>query len=193
MLFKEKPNPATLTDEEVLVLSLKTPSAFAVIMQRYEAAFLRKAKSILGDREEVLDVVAESFTKIYFHATKFERQEGASFRSWAYRILINTALTHYQKLKRKRERELVGSNLAWELIPSREQTEEDASWRDIVVRTLAKMPQTLARTLHLFFLEDKSQSEVAAAEGISLAAVKTRIHRAKREFKKLYESAVFTV
>lgn len=189
MLLEEKLTPvAQLSDEEVLVLSLKTPSLFKIIMERYEAAFLRKAKSILGNREEVADVVTETFTKIYLNARRFQKQEGASFKSWAYRILINTSLSYYQRLKRRGERELLSEEFAWDLVPdTHTDLVAEAGWRDAVARTLTRMPVALARALSLFFLQDMSQEEVAVAEGISLAAVKTRIHRAKREFKKIYE------
>ena len=187
MLLEEKLSPP-LSDEEVLVLSIKTPSQFKIIMERYEAAFLRKAKSILGPREEVADVVTEAFTKIYLNASRFQKQDGASFKSWAYRILINTTLSTYTRLKRRGARELMSEEFAWEQVPDgRANLAEEMGWRDAVARVLGKMPQALARALRLFFLEDLSQEEVAATEGISLSAAKTRIHRAKRVFKKIYE------
>src|SRR3989344_3093502 len=90
------------TDEEVLAASVAHPSLFALLVRKYEEPFLRKALSIVRAQEEAEDVVQEAFTKIYLNAAKFKKQEGASFSSWGYRILINTALTHYQKQKRDR-------------------------------------------------------------------------------------------
>ena len=88
-------------DEEVLAASVTHPSLFAILVRKYEEPFMRKALSIVRVREEAEDVVQEAFARIYLNAAKFKKQEGASFSSWGYRILINTALTHYQKQKRK--------------------------------------------------------------------------------------------
>src|SRR5512146_75715 len=89
------------SDEELLALSVAHPSLFALLVRKYEEPFLRKARSIVRDEEDAVDVVQEAFTKIYLNAKKFKPQEGASFSSWGYRILINTALTQYQKRKRR--------------------------------------------------------------------------------------------
>ena len=89
-----------LTDQELLQLSLKRPAVFEVLVSRYEDAFLRKANSVLHNNEDSEDVVQETFTKIYLNAGRFQPQEGASFSSWAYKILINTCYTFHQKRKK---------------------------------------------------------------------------------------------
>jgi DNA-directed RNA polymerase specialized sigma24 family protein len=39
----------------------------------------------------------------------------------------------------------------------------------------------------MHFLEDKPQKDIAEFEGVSVGAIKTRIHRAKQEFRNLAE------
>ncbi|MCP6768921.1 hypothetical protein NL529_29160, partial [Klebsiella pneumoniae] len=63
-----------LSDEEVLAASVAHPSLFALLVRKYEAAFLRKAQSIIRDEEEAIDIVQEAFTKIYINAGKFKTQ-----------------------------------------------------------------------------------------------------------------------
>jgi len=185
MYLDEQPTQNNITDEEVLSLSLKDPQEFKLIVDRYESAFLRKARTILGQREEVQDVVVETFTKIYFNAGRFRVIPGASFRSWAYRILVNTAISYYNKLKTRR-----GDLLTAELDPNLFPDERVAAvrareeWRDYIASYFHRLPAAAAKILRQFFLEDRSQTEIALADGISVAAVKTRLHRAKKEFKK---------
>src|SRR5580704_14628809 len=107
------------SDEEILALSAAHPSLFALIVRKYEEAFLRKARSIVREEEAAEDVVQEAFTKIYLNAAKFQKQEGAQFSSWAYRILINTALTHYAKLKRAGRLSVELDEEIWALIPDK--------------------------------------------------------------------------
>src|SRR3989344_980243 len=120
------PPTAELTDEEILAQTIKDPRQFRSIIDRYESAFLRKARTILGRREEVKDLVVDERTKHLF---------------------------------------------------------EQSEWRDYIISYFHRVPATAAKILKLFFLEDQSQLEIAAALGISVAAVKTRLHRAKKEFR----------
>jgi RNA polymerase sigma factor (sigma-70 family) len=177
------------SDEEILSSSLTHPSLFALLVRKYEDPFLRKALSIIHEREEAEDIVQEAFTKIYLAAPKFKKQEGASFSSWGYRILINTALTHYAKRKRIGKSTVALDDEIWQLIPDRSLRQfEKKELNDLVASVLTRMPESFARALHAFFIEEKSQEEIAREEGLSVGAIKTRVHRAKAEFRKVYKS-----
>jgi RNA polymerase sigma-70 factor (ECF subfamily) len=171
----------TLTDEALLAHSLSHPTHFSEIMRRYEAPFLRKAESVLRNREDAEDVVQETFTKIYLHAKSFQVQEGASFKSWGYAILMNTAFTLYKKKKRKWAE---GSELDpewYEALPDLESKQfEKQELSDYLISLFSRMPEHFVRVLKLQFIEGKSQEEIAEAEGLTVGAVKTRVHRAKK-------------
>ena len=187
--LSEVPHEPEHSDEDLLLLSITHPSLFAQLVRKYEAAFLRKAESIVRSREEAEDIVQEAFTKIYLNAAKFKTQEGASFSSWAYRIVINTALTHYAKRKRAGSMTTELDDEIWALIPDRNLRQfEKTEFMDEVASVLSRMPEMLARALSAFFIEGKTQEEIAKAEGASVGAIKTRVHRAKLEFKKVYET-----
>ena len=177
------------SDEELLALSVTHPSLFALLVRKYEAAFLRKAFSIVRDEEDAVDIVQEAFTKIYLNAKKFTPQDGASFSSWGYRILINTALTQYQKRKRRGAMTAQLDDEIWQLIPDKNLRQfEKKEFMDEVASVLSRMPEPLAKALNMFFIEGKTQEEIAAEEGLTVGAVKTRVHRAKAQFKKIYET-----
>lgn len=86
-----------LSDDEVLNRAVAQPWLFGVLLDRYQASFLRKAKAVLSDPRDAEEVVQDTFTKIYVNADKFIPQPGASFSSWAWRILLNTIFTRYKK------------------------------------------------------------------------------------------------
>lgn len=169
-------------DEEILFLSVKKPALFEILIARYQTPFLNKVKSILGHREEVEDIVQETFVKIYLNAGRFKVQEGASFKSWGYKILLNTTFSHYQKLKKDDGALLKVDKEIYESFPEKK---DDVETYDYVASVISRMPQQLGRALKLHFLDGMPQKEIAALEGISISAVKTRIYRAKREFKKV--------
>lgn len=187
--LREDTGKGQKSDEEVLLESLRRPSLFALLVRKYEEPFLRKALSIVRDREEVQDIVQETFTKIYLNASKFKKQEGASFSSWGYRILINTALTHYARAKRRGQRVVELDEEIWALIPDKNLRQfEKKELIDEVVSVLSRMSPVFRKALTAFFIEGKSQEEMAKSEGVSVGAIKTRVHRAKQEFRKVYEA-----
>ncbi len=186
MLLDDNENTIeTLSDEEVLARSVGTPSLFAVLVKRYEDAFLRKAGSVVHSREEAEDIVQETFTKIYFNANRFKTVEGASFKSWGYKILMNTTFTHYQKLKKKGGVQAELDPEFYEVLPDPANFSHEATMRDYVASFLARMPAQLARPLRLHFIDEYSQKEIAEMEGTTVSAVKTKIYRAKKEFQEL--------
>ena len=177
-----------LQDEVLLERSLKHPSLFAILVGRYQDAFLRKAESVVRSREEAEDIVQETFTKIYFNARRYKPMPGATFKSWGYKILMNTTFTHYQKLKKKGAASVELEPEFYEALPDPANYSHEETMRDYVASFLSRMPKQLARPLTLHFIDEYSQKEIADMEGTTVSAVKTKIYRAKREFQKLLAS-----
>ncbi len=190
-MYLDDREPTEYSDEEVLARSIRNPELFRILVDRYQEAFIRKARRVLGNRDEVEDAVQETFTKIYVHAGSFKKQVGAQFSSWGYKILMNTCFTYYQKLKRRGEASVRLDDEIWALIPDRHAGGETREARDYVASILARMPEPLARVLSFHFIEDMPQQDIADREGVSVAAIKTRVHRAKKEFERLTSNMAF--
>lgn len=173
------------SDEELLRMAGEKPVLFTYLVRRYEAAFIRKAMSIVGDRKEAEDIVQDTFLKIYIHSDKFKPVEGASFKSWAYRILINTSFTHYQKLKKKNNIQIELDPEMYEVLVDSSNEVEKREVSNLAFNLLNKLPEQLSRPLRLFFIEEYSQKEIADMEGTSVAAIKTRIYRGKNALQDI--------
>lgn len=177
-----------LSDAALLARSQREPELFALLVRRYEAPLLRRAKSILYSAEDAEEVVQDAFTKMYLYADRYAVQEGASFSSWAYTILNRVAYTRYTARRRERGARAELAPEHYESLPdAHAEFLENLSIRNEVLAALAKLPETAAKILRLQFIEGKTQEEIAAAEGLSIPAVKTRVHRAKKLFKQSYD------
>jgi len=172
-----------ISDEEIFQRSQIKPEIYSVILVRYREAFLRKAKMVMKTDEAAEDVVQETFTKIYLKAKYFESRGEGSFKSWAYKVLMNTAFTHYQKSKR-------GDVVAFtdefaEVFPDAKQIEgkDQKELADYINSVLVRMPDHFAKVLTKFFIEGKTQEEIAEEEGASIGAIKTKVYRAKEAFR----------
>src|SRR3989344_6212139 len=175
-----------LKDEEILRLAIDDPSYFSILVDKYQIPFLRKAGSVIRNQEEAEDIVQETFTKIYRYGGNFKKQKGIEFKSWAYKILMNTTFTHYQKLKK------TGANTEYlDPVLYEDKLEENHDFaaiqdaKSMVAKVVDKMPEHLAKVLKLYYLEDKSYADICKIEKISIPTLKMRLFRAKRLFEKL--------
>lgn len=173
-----------LSDEVILARVQAEPWLFTAILERYQAPFLRKAKSIVFNPEDAEEVVQDAFTKIYLNAHKFEIREGAKFSSWAYTILVNTALTRYQKCVKEGKRTMILDPEYMELMGEMKHHSGFNETEDAIERILVQLPGHFARVLRLHYLEHWSHKDIAEETGESVGAIKARIHRAKEEFRK---------
>jgi RNA polymerase sigma-70 factor, ECF subfamily len=175
------------TDEEVLRVAKVDPDAFVLLVERYEAAFLRKAKSILFSPEDAEEVVQDTFTRIYVYADRYRPQEGATFSSWGYTILTRLAYTRYKKLAKLRRTTAPLEPETYERLADTDDFVDTLALKSEVLVALSRIPETASRVLTLQFLEGKTQEEIALSEDSSVSAVKTRVHRAKKLFKQALE------
>ncbi len=175
-----------MRDEEILRASLKEPALFEVLVEKYHEPLMRAAWRVVRGREEAEDIVQEAFVKMYKNAHKFEKMEGIEFKSWAYKVTINTAITHYRKLKRGEfltDDPAIYQEAAGEFADNHIHIKVDAA--SAVSDTMKQMPDHLRAVLESYYMQDKSYRTIAEEEGISISTLKMRLFRAKKMFKKL--------
>ncbi|HXK38652.1 MAG: hypothetical protein A3B34_03380 [Candidatus Sungbacteria bacterium RIFCSPLOWO2_01_FULL_54_21] len=179
-----------MKDEEILVAALGEPAMFEMLVERYQEPLMRAALRVVRNREEAEDIVQEAFVKMYRNAQKFQKLDGIEFKSWAYKVTINTAITHYRKLKRGEfsvEDPGVFQEPGGEFMDTRISFSADA--KQAVARALDKMPEHLGSVLRRYYLEDKSYRTVAEEEKISIPTLKMRLFRAKKLFRKINDES----
>lgn len=181
--FSTSDDARELSDEELLARSSSHPWLFAVLLDRYQAAFLRRATAIIRDEKDAEEIVQDTFTKIYLNAARFSPQEGAKFSSWAYRILLNTSYTYYVRRRKNGERFSALDPEFEQFVADQSQGEQSLD-RDAIERILARLPGHFATVLRLHYLERWSHQDIADQTGEQVGTIKARIHRAKAAFRK---------
>lgn len=175
-----------LADEALLASSTEDPRLFEVLVARYQEPFLRAAMRIVKRREDAEDIVQEAFLRIYKNAHRFVKREEIEFKSWAYRIVLNTSFTHYQRLKKHGMRkEPQGEEILINLSSGKNEGEE-REMRLTIESILAEMPGDLAAILRKHYLEDKAYEVIASEDGATIAAIKMKLYRGRQAFKKLF-------
>lgn len=171
-------------DERILMEAQSFPWMFAVLVERYQEPFLRKVRGVIHNPLDAEEVVQDAFTKIYVNAHRYEPQSGAKFSSWAYRILLNTAFTRYQKLVKESQRfQAIDPEFEQQYGEWKEHS-GFAEQRDGIERILERLPGHFALVLKLHYLEHWSHQDIALHTGENVGTIKARIHRAKAAFRK---------
>jgi len=159
--------------------------AFAELKDRHANKLLSRIYRITRNWQDAEDVLQESLMKAFTHLPAFEGR--SSFSSWITRIAINSAL---MLLRKRRGVEVSIDAVArdgetpsgWEVADVRRTPEEAyAQWEveQHLRFAIGRLRPTLQRVVHLRRTEDYSTSEIAALLGISVAAAKSRLTRAK--------------
>ncbi len=181
-------------DEDILFLSQEDPSYFALLVTKYHEPFLRMARGITHNLEEAEDIVQEVFVKIYSNAQRFKKQEGIQFKSWAYKILMNTAFTHYQKLKKTKGNVEYLDPVLYDSDSPALSSNPDFVYnndaRASINKIIDKMPPHLGSPIKKYYFDDMSYEDIAKSEKISISTLKMRMFRAKRLFKKLTDQEI---
>ena len=173
--------------DELLVSAAQAgdTSAFVELKDRHANKLLSRVYRITRNWQDAEDVLQESLMKAFVHLPTFEGRSG--FSSWITRIATNSAL---MLLRKRRAVEIsidapridVAGWSEWE-IPDIRRTPEQAyaQWEtEQHLRTaIRRLRPPLRKVAHLRRTEDYSTSEIAAALGISIAAAKSRLLRAK--------------
>lgn len=131
----------------------------------------------LSDKEDIKDVLQESFINIYKSAGKFEYRGAGSLKAWSARIAANEALKHLKE----REKLKITNVPDWDLPDVADADEPD--FGDIPTSVIMQMIQSLPtgyRTVfNLYVFEQKSHKEIAAMLHIAENSSASQFHRAK--------------
>ncbi len=168
-------------------------SAFEELVRRHQPGCLKLAISVLHEREDAEDEVQNAFFKAWEHLGRF--QGDSKFSTWLSRIVLNQCLMRLRQTRRARflyidEGHGNDETLTFEL-PGKDESPEAAVGREEVARVLqhemTRIPPLLRHAFLLRDVERLPMPEVAEKLGISVAAAKSRLLRARAELRARLE------
>lgn len=157
-------------------------AALEMLLTRYRDRIFRLAISMLRDRSEGEDVTQEIFLRLWRALPSYSGR--ASLSTWIYAISRNACLS---RIRRRRPQVSLDDPAAYAdpAIAALEAPAGDDSATQSVLRLLDALPQRYREVVTLFYMEDKSCEQTAAALGIPVGTVKALLHRARRHMIKL--------
>ena len=162
---------------------------YAELVKRYEKMVYGIAWSRLGDADLCEDAAQETFIKAFRYLAALRNPE--KFGGWLARIARNASTSILRQRLREIDKHKQWQVLQAKIQPNEEPTEEEPT-SETLRNAMADLPDQHRESLILFYLEGKSVSEVAQVLGISEAAVKTRLHRARHTLRGTLEEKLET-
>jgi RNA polymerase sigma-70 factor (ECF subfamily) len=176
----------TMPDEALVKRAQeKDYGAFEELVKRYEGKIYGHSLRLLANREDAEDVLQETFLNAFRALSNFRGD--SSFSTWIYRIATNNALMRLRKSARG-QRELDDElpppeSMKKQALASHILSPKDAILEKEVIKELDKAVERLPEKYRSIFLlrdvEEFSTEKTAEILGISEAAVKSRLHRAR--------------
>jgi RNA polymerase sigma-70 factor, ECF subfamily len=190
------PGFPTEHDERSLIARIRAGERelFHELIRPYERALFAVAYGVLRNQADAEEVAQETVLKAFANLVQLRADE--KFKGWLLQIAFNEA-----RLRRRKNR-----GHLYESLDEADQDDDEGSfmprqfadWRDVpseilekaeinraVERSLAELPEKYREIFVLRDMEHLSAEEVARALGISVPAVKTRLHRARLQMREL--------
>jgi RNA polymerase sigma-70 factor (ECF subfamily) len=172
-----------LTDGELAALSIAgRQAAFTEIMHRHRQPVFRLARAFIGDPDEALDLVQETFVAAHQALPRYDGER--SMRAWLSTIVINKCRDWARKRAVRRFLSFVmpTDGQAEAVMDDQVAIDDAAADRQElgrVTRAISTLPMNLKEALVLRTIEGLSQAETAEILSISEKAVETRLYRAR--------------
>lgn len=162
--------------------------AFESLVSRHEQALYRYATRSCGSARDAEDALQDGLLAAWRGAATFRGEAAA--RTWLFQVLIHACRRRQRRRAGEPERH-DGLEQA-EPLPSGERGADervaDAQLGRALEEALAELPGEAREVLLLRDVEGLSGDEAAAALGLGLAAMKSRLHRARLELKARVEA-----
>jgi RNA polymerase sigma-70 factor, ECF subfamily len=171
--------------------------AFEILALRYKERVFAVAYRITKNREDAEDVVQQSFHKIYLHLEGF--QERSLFSTWLIRIAVNESLMVLRRTRKTLEVfpkssddvENSVSKIFVDRGPNPEECYLQRERLEILKEAITGLGPIIRKTILARYMDERSVEETACTLSASIAAVKSRLSRGRRELSSQVGLALF--
>ncbi|SRR6266545_3040716 len=147
--------------------------AFERLVRRYQRRVYGLAYQHLHDPDEAQDLAQEVFVRLYRNLHRYD--PARAFEPWFWRLAMNVAATYW------RHRPASVSQLP-DVAAAVAARQDDALPLE---QALADLSEDLRLPVLLHYYLDLPLEDIASAMGLSLSAVKSRLHRARALLRRL--------
>jgi len=160
------------------------PAAQRALYARYAGRMLGVARRYAHTLSEAEDILQDAFVKVFTHLNEF-RAEG-SLEGWIRRIVVTTAINHWQSGKLRRQMQ----SASFDEAPDPPAADASALDRLNVVEVLAlieQLPDGCRLVLLLYAVDGYSHREISELLNIQESTSKAQLSKARKQLLHLYQ------
>lgn len=172
-------------------------TAFETIVKKYKKTLQFTIQNIVKDEKVAEDITLETFMKAFTNIHNYN--EEFSFSTWIFTIATNLSIDYTRTKKHIRfkthnnDEEANQTGIYLETIENKTVESPEASLinenqKKILFKMMKKLRSDYRKIIELRFFEEMSYKEIAEEMGINISMVKTKLHRAKKQLKKIFEN-----
>lgn len=174
-------------DEIIRAAQNGDSDAFKSIVEKYQSFVMAICMNITRDNYEAENISQETFVQMYRSLQSYQFK---GFKTWIGRIATNKCIDYKRKKKRKTSHEVYYMDEI-EYVP-----DEKASAQDIMIEKedrekvkllCGRLPEKYSCIIKKYYLYDESVRAIADEENLSTRAVESRLYRAKKKLKAMWE------
>lgn len=177
--------PAGADDDAALVAAAVAGDrqAFAALVERHQARILALLERLTGCHEQARDLAQETFVSAYRKLASFTG--GSMLSTWLYRIACNHAAA-----TGRRRRPVAASAGTATIEPAARLADVSARLEQQelarqIAAALGRLDDRYREVVVLADMQGASYEEISAALDIPLGTVRSRLHRARLELRRL--------
>ena len=160
-------------------------NAFVRLVGPYERGLFSVILRITKHQEDAEDVMQEALLRAYTHIKSFRGE--SRFRTWLTRIGVNQALMCLRARRRSTVLLAEEDSMTLDLPDSRPNPEQhcrNAEYEAVLYKMVDILPSSFRTVFVMRYLRECSTEETANTLGISVAATKSRLLRARRHLRQ---------
>ena len=186
-------HPADERTDDALVAAAATgdEEAFEKLFERHRRQVARIGGRFFAQREQIEEIIQETFTKVYFALHTYHGTHEASFKAWLAQITVNACYDQLRRARRRPENTLgdlmenESADISTQLRAARSDIEGALVSRDLALKLLARLSAEDRLVLTLLDVEGFSVAEIAEMTSWSISKVKVRAHRARAHLRRV--------
>ena len=171
-------------------------SAFAILVEKYQKSVHALAWRKIGDFHYAEEITQDTFLRVYQKLSTLK--DPSQFLRWLYTIANRLCLNWLRKQKHEKQLQSLEDTPMVEVAESTyksyvsEQRETEATEQrfEIVEKLLEKLPEGERTVMVLYYLGEMTTTEIGEFLGVSVKAIRTRLHRARKRLQEEEELLV---
>jgi RNA polymerase sigma-70 factor, ECF subfamily len=174
---------AAVPDRELVkaVLEQRDVKAFETLVRRYQKPLYGFIRRQVGEKDGADDLFQQTVFRLYDRLGNLQNPDG--FRAWAFGVAANVCRYEGRSQLVRKSAETKAAEPGWTQQPTPEDTAQAGQLRQKLERAIAELPPVQREVFVLYSFTRMQYDEIAAALGVPVGTVKSRMNSALTQLR----------